>query len=317
MEIAHNGAEAFRETEEVFARHNVLIANIKDELDSLKSRVSALEENPPDQPVTKPFVFFDDFQGHATGQRPPENIYITDAPSGHCEVVFFNNALKAMKCLIQKRQPLNRNGHCKSEFRLRNPEVTNWKDTLREPFNERRWYSWTHFLFSPWQYDPHKTHLMDIHGSPDDDEGGRHPNVTLLAWHGKHRIRVSWNPEELDSSNPHVEELFREPPVLSGMWLQCTIEAIWSHQSNGLFRFWMGDRLVAERVGEPTAFNDQKGPYLKLGLYAPSLSQNIRAQYEGDYPDAWQNVMYIREIRIGRGEDFASREEFLSAKPAQ
>ena len=78
---------------------------------------------------------------------------------------------------------------------------------------------------------------------------------------------------------------------------------------------WMDDTLIAEKVDAPNAFNDSRGPYFKLGLYAPALSSHDRNEYIDDYPDDWQHTSYIGEIMIGSGEVFNTREEFLAARP--
>jgi len=306
MNIADNGCKAFRETEDRLSMLDERNSYLMKELAALEARVRTLESTP--QPPQKELLFFDDFSGYPTGAPLPENIYITDAPPHHVAVELVGSKNVVM-CDIRKKQALNPNGHCKSEFRLRDPDVTSFKETLREPFNERRWYTWTQYLAEPWMDDIHKTHLMDMHGSPDEGEGGRHPNVTLLAWHGEHRIRISTAP------GATMTELYRQPPVLTGRWVRVTMEAIWSPTTRGLLRVWIDDNLVAERVDQPTAFEDQRGPYGKWGLYAPSLSRNNLPEYGDDYPDDWAHTLYIGEIMIGSGDVYGSKDEFLAARP--
>jgi hypothetical protein len=310
MSIATDGSNAFRETENQLERLKAEIVTIDARIDSLARRVSVLESTPQPTPTPPPkeLLFFDDFSNYQVGELLPQDRFITDAPDHRVSVERVGGK-NVVECGISKWQDLNPNGHCKSEFRLRNPDVPDWKDTLREPFNERRWYTWTQFLAEPWMDDIHKTHLMDIHGSPDEGEGGRHPNVTLLAWHGEHRIRISTAP------GATMTELYRQAPVLSGRWVRITMEAVWSHTNTGLLRVWIDDTLVVERTNMPTAFEDQRGPYWKLGLYAPSLSRNNRPEYEADYPDDWEHTLYIGEMMIGSGDVFNTKEEFLAAKP--
>lgn len=301
-----------------------LVAGCPDRLEAveakqreLDARVTELEQagtipvpSPP-PPSSGGILLYEDFSTYlSVDDLTFKDRIIMDAPPGHSWIVNAQTADARLRCKIAKDQPLNPKGHCKSEFRFRDKSV-DWKKSLCEPFNVRRWYTWTVCMYTPWAHDPHKTHLMDFHGQPDEGEGGRHPNITAIAQDNEWRVKRAWDDE---LGNIFKDEPYRGPLEPLGGWVEFCVEAIWSHESKGMIRLWLNDLLMAEVVNVPTAFHDEEGPYLKLGLYVPALSAKYDGQYEDDFPDGWEHVVDFGAIKIG-DERFSSKEEFLSAQP--
>jgi len=54
--------------------------------------------------------------------------------------------------------------------------------------------------------------------------------------------------------------------IEKGKWTGISYK--WSHKPDGLLEVWKDGKLVVRKTG-PNTYNDEKGPFLKMGIYKP------------------------------------------------
>jgi hypothetical protein len=74
--------------------------------------------------------------------------------------------------------------------------------------------------------------------------------------------------------------------VLTGQWLDFVINIKFSYGANGFLKVWKDGVLVTDDAGG-NCFNDDKGPYLNMGIYSRCLDQDQTI------------TIYYDELRIG------------------
>jgi len=66
----------------------------------------------------------------------------------------------------------------------------------------------------------------------------------------------------------------------------------WSHKSDGILQVWKDGQLIVDKKG-PNTYNDQVGPYFKIGVYKPDWKENPQAS------NTDKRVLYFDQVRIG------------------
>ena len=140
------------------------------------------------------------------------------------------------------------------------------------------------------------------HGSPDrpptcyPDEPWRNPLLFLQAKKGDLKIGSIWDSRQRTPAIGDYEggyhESYGAPTV--GQWLDFVINVKWSYGSSGFLKIWKDEVLVTDRTG-PNCFNDDIGPYLKIGIYgSPEQDQTMTVYYDelriGDSSSSYSEV---------------------------
>jgi hypothetical protein len=76
-----------------------------------------------------------------------------------------------------------------------------------------------------------------------------------------------------------------------GNWTDWVINVKWSWQSDGRLKIWRSGSVVVDRNG-PNCSNDQKGPYVQMGLYKWSWNNGYPSNFDS-------RVFYHDALRIG------------------
>ena len=117
------------------------------------------------------------------------------------------------------------------------------------------------------------------------------PVLALLTVDGKWQIGRKWDSrpiirKEGERQNTEAEgsQGLDLGDYQTGVWNDWTIHVKWSHEADGLIEVWQDDTLVVRETG-PNAYNDETGPYLKVGLYNKKWSDSLLSQRELYYDE--------------------------------
>jgi hypothetical protein len=129
--------------------------------------------------------------------------------------------------------------------------------------------------------DPKWHTIMQIHSFPDlaIGEVWRCPILSLEVIRGRLRAYSRWDRNEVSvtkastcaNSGNSIQSkvLFTNYPLQANQNYQITVSGFLSTTTDGWLTIYIDKELVATSFG-PNAFNDKRGPYLKLGVYKPT-----------------------------------------------
>jgi hypothetical protein len=201
-----------------------------------------------------------------------------------------------------------RAGRYAAQFNLRNsdPDVSSSRRSeLRlgtvKP-DSSRWYAFSIYLPVDWEIDEDSYDIIaQWHDSPDFDLGEtwRSPALNLQVAAGNWKINRRWDPNPVTYDNTPGPgggtESIGLGPFSKGVWTDWVIHVNWSYENNGVLEVWKNGELVLMREG-PNTYNDQTGPYLKLGIYKPDW------KYDPAESTTSRRTLYIDEVRIGNSK---------------
>lgn len=136
--------------------------------------------------------------------------------------------------------------------------------------------------------------ILQFHSVPDLDQGEewRCPIAALIIQDGKLRMPSRWDKNKVSvlkngtcaskANSIKSRNLFKDYQLITDQIYNVKIFGNLSYKSNGYLRVLINGKELANVTG-PTAFNDDEGPYLKLGIYKPTswkFSTEISYRYE-------------------------------------
>lgn len=165
------------------------------------------------------------------------------------------------------------------------------------PANSEEWYGFSLFLPLNYIADPSFEIVAQWHEYPDKNLGEtwRTPPLSLMTYKGNFQLHRRWDPNPVTRDKPGSGGGIESVPIgpyKTGVWTDFVFHIKWSYKSDGLLEVWQNGNLVVRKAG-PNTYNDQRGPYFKMGVYkpewksAPSKSNNT------------QRVIYFDEVRVG------------------
>jgi len=101
----------------------------------------------------------------------------------------------------------------------------------------------------------------------------------LAIYKDRWRVGNRWDPKRVTKNkNPRPEggsEGWYVGNIEKGKWTDWVFHIKWSHKPDGLLEVWKDGKLVVRKTG-PNTYNDEKGPFLKMGFtnHTGSLNQN-------------------------------------------
>ncbi|BAC92206.1 polysaccharide lyase [Gloeobacter violaceus] len=165
-----------------------------------------------------------------------------------------------------------------------------------------RWYAFSVYLPVDWETDEDSYDIIaQWHDSPDFDLGEtwRSPALNLQVAAGNWKINRRWDPNPVTYDNTPGPgggtESIGLGPYSKGVWTDWVLHVNWSYEDNGVLEVWKNGVLVLAREG-PNTYNDQTGPYLKLGIYKPDW------KYDPAESTTSSRTLYIDEVRIGNSK---------------
>ncbi|MFV8819479.1 polysaccharide lyase [Haliea sp. E17] len=153
------------------------------------------------------------------------------------------------------------------------------------------WIGFSTYLPEDWEV-PHRFELIaQIHAAPDPGERQRSPVLGIYTGSGRWKIQSRWEKGRADwiLDQRIIDDV--------GRWVDWVIRYRPSWQDDGIMEVWKDGIKVASYLG-PNTYEDNVGPYLKIGLY---LNWRDRSCCQGTSP---LKYIYHDELRIGIGPEF-------------
>jgi hypothetical protein len=169
---------------------------------------------------------------------------------------------------------------------------------LITPANAERWYGFSIYLPASYVPDLSSEIVAQWHEVPDFTlgENWRTPPLALKTVDGRWQISNRWDPNPLTKKNtpgPGGGQANTPlEPYTTNQWTDWVFHIKWSSEANGLLEVWQDRRLVLRKVG-PNTYNDQTGPYFKIGLYKPDW------KYRPAQSVTTNRQIIFDEIRVG------------------
>lgn len=108
--------------------------------------------------------------------------------------------------------------------------------------------------------------------APHDDpsESGRNPPLSLKT--SANRIGGHWYIDgkygaKAISPDPDGTFLMDLGPYETGKWTDWVFRVKWSYLDDGILEVWKDGKQVLSRINSPIGYNDQAGPFFKMGIY--------------------------------------------------
>ena len=168
------------------------------------------------------------------------------------------------------------------------------------PVNAERWYGLSIYLPGSYIPDNIPESLFQWHNVPNFNSGEH--------W-GKYKFQ---NPFRLETNNGRLYFVhqyssipsYPNSPVQSkaydlgayetGKWIDWVVHFKLSFKEDGLLEIWKDRKKVLTLTG-PNYYNDESGPYFKMGIYKWGWSRNKPSQTE-------ERIVYFDEVRVGSAE---------------
>ncbi len=160
------------------------------------------------------------------------------------------------------------------------------------------WYGFSILL--PEDYTPDR--LWEIvaqwHGIPDSDlgENWRNPVMALSTTSGHWGWVTRWDAKRNTFENGQRQyggtDNYDLGPYEKGTWTDWVVHVKWSYRPDGVLQVWKNGKIVIDANG-PNTFNDERGPYFKMGLYKGWRDPSRRSDAIS------KRVLYHDEFRMG------------------
>ena len=133
------------------------------------------------------------------------------------------------------------------------------------------------------------------HGEPDNPptcdprEPWRNPPLkTGGTEQGEWQTANKWDSRQCQPDPPTYEGSYwlTQDAISTGQWHDFIVNVKWSYGAGGFLKIWRNGVLKTDRTG-PNCYNDNKGPYLWIGIYSYHLNQDQTI------------IIYNDEFRIG------------------
>ncbi len=209
-----------------------------------------------------------------------------------------------------QNEPVNDNAF---KFVLEDPDKREELSLEPVPYNSEITYHFRIFLPETYVQDASPEIVAQWHALPDFHLGETWsrtgPVLALLTADGKWQLGSKWDTRKIirEQGQQHTEaegsESYDLGDYQTGVWTDWTFHVKWSHEADGLIEVWQDNNLVVRETG-PNAYNDETGPYLKVGLYNKKWQDSSLTQRELYYDDV--EVLSVEEedyLLSGGSED--------------
>ena len=172
----------------------------------------------------------------------------------------------------------------------------------RKPFNELKhgkeyWVGIAINLGDKWEKEKYGETLLQFHHRPDIKLGEKYgggPPLALRTKNGKWLVNVKTKSKKV-CNNCSKQVLTKYiGDYKRNTWTEFVINVKFTHLKSGFLKVWKDDKLVINYSG-PIGYNDERGPFLKMGLYKglwKTVKSNIKTRTP--YHDSFR-------IKVGPG----------------
>lgn len=215
---------------------------------------------------------------------------------------------RADAVVVGEEFPIRQGGHA---LRVRASRDDRWDPADPHPrlelsghahefFEQHREYWVGASVFLPddgsYEFDSQPDTLLQIHGLADDCDAGRRPPPGALKGEGGRWVwHVRWEPERCGERAPVGSELVDMGAQERGRWTDFVMRFVFSHEADGITQIWRDGELVVDRVGTANHYDNDRGPYLKIGFYKP--------RWLVDPTDVTRRTAYYDAVRVYEGID--------------
>lgn len=193
----------------------------------------------------------------------------------------------------------------KFELRRNDKDVQNSKRSELAGHLEKaagdNWYRFKIFIPDDWKTDPNSFEIItQWHAYPDFEQGEnwRSPPLSMAIKGEKIYIQTQWDSKEVTvNNNPEGKSILWEGRLndLRGKWVDWTFHVKWSYLQDGIVEVWKDQEKILSRKGA-NSYNDEKGVYLKIGIYKPDW------KYSPQKSIVDSRIIYFDDIEVGYGK---------------
>ena len=222
----------------------------------------------------------DNFVSSPVGEKP---VKTKIAPwmgkcSGNCPIVSKEQALygdRSMKTYLHRDKS-------KSAYRTEIVPAGNINTGVLH--GEDWWYAFS--VYVPGNHIPDSAShdvVAQWHANKDAGEGNiGGPPIGLRVKNTRWELDVNWTANKITTKQNINNTKYNLGPIAPGTWTDWIFHIKWSYKGDGVLEVWKNGKQVVNRDG-PNSYNDNKGPYLKVGLYKTawrnsSKGANIRSR---------------------------------------
>jgi hypothetical protein len=182
-------------------------------------------------------------------------------------------------------------------------------------FNKDYWVGFAVYLSPDWQPDfsPGSGDVfMQFHRVPDSSLGetyGGGPSVALVTSGEDIILRNAWDTNQLTEKVNGISSVNKQSRTIgkwqAGIWTTFVLHVKFSYEQTGTLEVWKNGEKVFSKVDNiGTAYNDQIGPYLKMGIYKSSWNKNETWAKGAEGSGFSTRLLYIDEVRVGDSSSF-------------
>ena len=152
------------------------------------------------------------------------------------------------------------------------------------------WYGFSQYFPSDYGSDDTGDGIGQWHDIPDSGEAtNRPPSNALLASNDRLKWIVRWDADRI-MTNGNTDGIFHIDlgQIPKNRWVDWVVHIKYAHNNTGILEVWMDGKKVINRQNMPNAYNDQKYPYFKFGVYKWNWGNS-----------STKRVIYYDEVRVG------------------
>ena len=182
------------------------------------------------------------------------------------------------------------------------------------------WYGFSIFLPKGYATDNIWEIVAQWHGVPNFKigENWRNPVMALYTSGGKWSLVNRWDAKENTFESGKREyggtKKYDFGVYDTGVWTDWVIHVKWSYGADGFLDIWKNGKKILDQKG-PNAFNDDRGPYFKMGIYKgwrdkkrPCDAVTKRLLYHDEFRMAGADASY-QDVAPGGGKPLAEEEK--------
>ncbi|MDG0816278.1 polysaccharide lyase [Bdellovibrio svalbardensis] len=237
-------------------------------------------------------VILASMQAHGMGKKLPEQaseVFFSDFEKGDFSGWDIKRIPQDHSAIIQS--DVVRSGKKAVRFELRKDENVSggFRSELRDPYFaplfKETWYSLSFYV--PEEFPVTESNscvFAQWHDQQDPGDGDRNPPIAIrLRGTGELAITGRYNAEKIQKGVPGPELTFYQDRAFKkGEWNDFVVRVFWSYEATGLVQIWRNGQQIVDYRG-PIGYNDDKGPYLKIGVYCRETPTSPLVAYHDNY----------------------------------
>lgn len=153
-----------------------------------------------------------------------------------------------------------------------------------------RWYGFSIFIPEDYQTDDQSEIFAQWHDAAPVSLI-RSPPVSLHLYRGQWRIALYWGAQKFTTKLTASKKLIDMGAFERNKWTDFVFHIKFSYTDNGILEVWKDGKQLVNYVG-PNFYNDDNGPYFKIGLYKYPWNSGKNLPQSN-------KVFYIDDVAIG------------------